>query len=460
MAKLFKIIRRNGKKSAHWYGKIRLAPQRWQRVALFTDKVASERRLAERQRDADQRAAGVQTTQMDHAAYPIQQHSADYIGTLRLEKRDSETIRIAQWTMDRLLEWGKWQRIADLRADSMRGILSTLDRQGKTASYQNKFIMRAKAFVHWLQREGRISADPLANLKRVDERNGKRTRARRALTDAEVTALLEAAPEDRREKYAWATLAGMRRSELRELRWGDLRLNAPRPFVQLRPEQTKNGKADVLPIHPYLLKLLGQRSQGMPETPVVSSVPDMKTVVKDFNKAGVVLVDARGRRVDYHSLRHTFCTNLDRTGCSFTTKRALMRHSDTGVTEGYSHARLNELYTAIERLPSPDGAAQQTQIGKAVGAETNPKATRIHATMTPQDFSGADHLEDQTSVTSGQFSASTGIHQDLNDLSCRGDVDRYNADDASELHQSATIGNDDSGVVLAGDKTRPSTQAD
>jgi hypothetical protein len=237
MASVFKITGRKGKKLAHWYGKIAVSTDKRIRVKLFTDKTASERRLMELQREADQRASGVRTVAMDYAMVSVDQHAKDYLESLRLEKRDTGTLRIGEWTLDKLIEWGKWHRISDVTADSMRNILTGLDRQGLTPSYQNKFIMRAKAFVHWLQREGRINADPLANLKRVDERNGRRTRARRALTDAESSALLLNSPEDRREKYAWAILAGLRRSELKELRWGDLRLNAPRPFIQLRPEQ-------------------------------------------------------------------------------------------------------------------------------------------------------------------------------------------------------------------------------
>ncbi len=442
MAHVFKIAGRNGKKLAHWYGKVAVSADKRIRVKLFTDKTASERRLMALQQEADQRASGVRTVAMDYALLSVQQHSKDYMASLMLEKRDADTLRIAQWTMDRLLEWGKWQRIGDITADSMRSILTTLDRRGLTPSYQNKFIMRVKAFVHWLQREGRITANPLANLKRVDERNGKRTRARRALTDPESSALLLNTTEDRREKYAWALLAGLRRSELKELRWGDLRLNAPRPFIQLRPEQTKNGKADALPIHPYLLKLIQQRTPGMPDTCVVSTVPDMKTMVKDLNRAGVVLADAKGRRADFHALRHTYCTNLDRTGCSYTTKRALMRHSDSGVTEGYSHARLDELYAAIERLPSPGNDERSTAI------------------RTGTDDKALDHLLDQNMVISGPTGAPTGTESQTNHDTCPDEDRRYNPSADTDLHSLALAGVGGSDEGISSVDLGPSTQAD
>jgi len=210
----------------------------------------------------------------------------------------------------------------------------------------------------------------------------------------------------------------------------------------LRPEQTKNGNADALPIHPYLLNMIQQRMPGMPETSVVASVPDMKTMKKDLSRAGIALADAKGRRADYHALRHTYCTNLDRTGCSYTTKRALMRHSDSGVTEGYSHARLDELYAAIERLPYP-------------GAEDQSAAVR-----TGTDEQPLDHLLDQSAVVSGPTGASTGTTSYTGDETCDSEHERYNPAADIDLHLMALAGVGDFDDGFSSEKLGPSTQAD
>jgi integrase len=290
----------------------------------------------------------------------------------------------------------------------MRRVLDRLDRQGRAASYSNKFIQRAKAFVHWLQRENRIVGDPLIGVRRVDEHNGRRARSRRALDDNEVLALLDTAPASRRLKYAMPLLAGIRRSEFRKLLWGDLKLNAPRPFIKLRPELTKNKKADHLPLHPYLVQLLTELPPGQADQPVLQSVPDMKTVAKDLLAAGIAVVasaagpgtvavakgrriniaDRQGRRADFHALRHTYSTNLDRTGCSWVTKKALLRHSFSGVTEGYSHARLEELYAAIERLPSPLLKTEPTSAEQARKTGTDDVSAAARAPLAHQNAGG------------------------------------------------------------------------
>src|SRR6185295_10607092 len=164
-------------------------------------------------------------------------------------------------------------------------------------------------------------------------------------------ALFEAAPVDRRLKYAFALLAGLRRGELADLRWGDLRLHAPRPFIQLRPEQTKNGNADALPLHPYLLELLAALEPGEAGGRVVATVPDMKTMARDLLAAGIagksdkpgegvrigpgeyiIIADKAGLRVDFHSLRHCYATGLESTGASRPTLKALLRHAAGDVT--------------------------------------------------------------------------------------------------------------------------------
>ena len=404
MARVFKIVGRDAKKSARWYGKVKEGGK-WLRVKLFTDKTASERGLNDRQRAADQRESGVRTPAMEFASLPLSKHVADYLASMRLQKPSDDSMRIAEWMLNNVVKRGKWAKLRDITTDSMRLILTALETEAKTPAYQNCYIKRAKAFVNWLGREGRLTGNPLSNLKRVDERNGKRNRARRALTDAEARALLSVAPVDRREKYAWALYAGLRRSELADLRYGDLRLDGPTPFIQLRAEQTKNGKDDVLPLHPYLVSLIAGRT-GEATGHVVLSVPDMKTVLKDLTKAKIDLADKNGRRADYHALRHTFCTNLDRTGCSFTTKRVLMRHADSGVTEGYSHSRLAELQSAIERLP---------ELG-ICGPQVGPNSGHSPATVGSQNGGCGE----------AQLRYDTGVGIDMQSLAYLGSQNEHN----------------------------------
>ena len=251
--------------SSTYYGKLRVGKKphhHWKTVPLFSDKTASERELNRLQCHEDRKAAGVVTVEMSYAAKPLAEHAADYLAALKLMGVSDEHYRIAKWTLERLLTLTGWARVADVTADSLRAALAKLKDEGKATNYLNKFTSRAKALVHWMQENGRISLDPLAGVKRGNAAKGKRTRSRRAMTEDELRALLAAAPVDRRRKYLFAALSGLRRGELSDLRWGDLRLKAPIPFIQLREDQTKNQKADAVPLHPALVRVLTEIGEG------------------------------------------------------------------------------------------------------------------------------------------------------------------------------------------------------
>lgn len=423
--------------SAVWMGKVKVGAKQRQVVRLYSDKTASERKLAELQKEADNRDAGVITPLMDSARRTVREHVEDYYLSLAAMRPNHQ--RIVKWMTERLIEWGNWNRLADINEASMRKILARLAADGATVSYQNKFITRAKAFVNYLLAGGKLATNPLATVKRGNAKRAKKTRARRPYDDGAIIGILDTAPPHRSRAYAFGYLAGMRRDELRNLTWGDLRLKSPIPFIQLREEWTKGSKADALPLHPYLLRSLGDAETHDPEEKVVPAVPDIRTLEKDLRRVGYEMKDAKDRRTDFHALRHTLATNLSRTGCSETNKSAIMRHTDETVTDGYSHARLAELADCIERLPAP-----------AV-------VVAVAKTGTTDDAHQPAH---QNAVPDGLKLSGTGASANAAGDSCHGAQARYDS------------GVDDNCLTLAGTVTdsvhnpsidknlRPSTQVD
>ena len=164
MPNLFKPTR-NGKKSTHWYAKLRTDGQ-WRNVRLYTDKTASERKRQDLQRDADQRAAGVITPQMQHAGRPVGEHVDDYLAAHRLKGVKPNTHAITANLLRRLVRECGWRVLADITASGLRQFITGVMDGGCTASYGNKFINTAKAFTNWLVQDHRLAANPLASVKR------------------------------------------------------------------------------------------------------------------------------------------------------------------------------------------------------------------------------------------------------------------------------------------------------
>lgn len=159
------------------------------------------------------------------------------------------------------------------------------------------------------------------------------------------------------------------------LRWDQVHLDAPIPFVSLKQKQGTDDSTDQIALHPYVVELLKERGPEMPSAPVVSAVPDVRTLENDLGRAGVAFKDERKRRLDFRALCHTFGTALDRAGAPRATKKKLMRHANEDITDGYTHAELGEMRTALDRIPSPDAPQPQEQRGVATGTDGQPVVT-------------------------------------------------------------------------------------
>lgn len=81
----------------------------------------------------------------------------------------------------------------------------------------------------------------------------------------------------------------------------------------------------------------------------------MKTFQKDLSKAGIVIVDESGRRMDFHALRETFCTMLAVNHVPLADAMHLMRHSDPKLTM--------KIYTDASQLALADSLAKLPCIG-------------------------------------------------------------------------------------------------
>jgi len=134
----------------------------------------------------------------------------------------------------------------------------------------------------------------------------------------------------------------------------DLHLDSPTPFVKVRASTTKNGKAANIRLLPELAAALGElKSNGKNGDEVVfKRIPRIERFYRDLKKAGISLQDGSGRKAVFHSLRHTFGTNLARGGVGSRVAMALMRHSDRRLTDKiYTDENLLGTWAAFDSLP-------------------------------------------------------------------------------------------------------------
>ena len=184
-------------------------------------------------------------------------------------------------------------------------------RQEKSPKSLNEYLGNAKALLNWMVRLGFIAANPLAPVEKTRPQ-GRETRARRSYSAEEIQQLLAVAGP-RKVIYLTALLTGLRRGELGKLKWADVHLDGPAPFILVRGANAKNLKEERQPLHADLVGELRQfrGPAAWPSSLVFAEgLPRMKRFYADLMAAGISPGDPERGSADFHSLRVTFITHL------------------------------------------------------------------------------------------------------------------------------------------------------
>jgi integrase len=336
------------------------------RVNAYTDKSASKQMMTELERAIAHGERGLINPFKKHRSRPLMEHVADWIVTLQERGKDDMYIAPCRARLQRLATDCGWTTLDSINADSLEHWRQTAksdvahnrkDKEHATvvsisARTKNHYLETLRAFCNWCVKRKRMAANPVAHLEKVDQSQDIR-RERRALGEDEVVRLLAAVPEEHQLLYRVALCTGLRRNELGQLQWGDIRLDGNTPFIQLRAKTTKARRADCLPIRADLAQALRDARGGAGDVMrVFAQIPRIKWHKRWLAKAGIPYLDADGRRADLHALRHTYGTLLSKAGVSPREAMELMRHSDLRQTmKVYTDPRIFNLSAAIEKLP-------------------------------------------------------------------------------------------------------------
>ena len=342
------------KGSRIWRWKFRLVPADGKilDVSLGTsDRQSAETKRSDLLREKEHERAGLIPSKAarDAAQRKSADHLVDFIGDLRGKGLNGRYINGVEYCLEQLITQCGWVFPQDITADSFVKWRTGRKKAPKTL---NEYLISAKNFSNWLTGNGRIKANPLASVKKVETR-GKQVRVRRAYDDSEFAALLSVAGTQK-IVYLTAALTGIRHGELKELCWGDFNLNGEKPSVTVRASVSKNHRLACLPLHPELAAALlkfrpSNASAG--ELAFKGLVPRSKLFNRHLKAANIAKIDSQGRVVDFHSLRHTFCTNLHRAGVSQREAMELMRHNDPRLTAiTYTDTSLLSLQSAVQKL--------------------------------------------------------------------------------------------------------------
>ena len=167
----------------------------------------------------------------------------------------------------------------------------------------------------------------------------------RYLMEADIEKLLTACSDHLRPIVELALHTGMRKGELLGLKWSQVRDG----FIYLK--ETKSGKSRQIPLDDRAVQVIKElQIRNKWRSPYVCVGPDgerLGDVKKGFNaacrRAGIE--DLR-----FHDLRHTFASHLVMKGTNLKAVQRLLGHSDSKMTDRYSHLSPDHLRESVNLL--------------------------------------------------------------------------------------------------------------
>ena len=308
--------------------------RRRERSSRTTDKRTAERIASKLEADVALWRDGVVDPRQDRFSKedrrPLIEHVHEYTCHCEHVGMAKKTIHMKRAHLNDLLGHSGANRLSELDPNVVERHLSGLKDLNKSARTVNQNRADAVAFMNWCVKTGRVDSNPLSVIPKLDEQKDRR-RIRRPLTDEELIRLLSVAEEHGRKAwYLAAILAGLRKGDLQRLTWADIDFKNN----TIKVHDGKGKCEDIIPMHGQLAGELLRIRPAMvrPKAKVFPIAVTDVTRRKDFQRAGIPLVDEEGRVVDLHALRTTLGTRLAQHGAMPQVARQIMRHSDYQTT--------------------------------------------------------------------------------------------------------------------------------
>ncbi|HUG09615.1 MAG TPA: tyrosine-type recombinase/integrase [Opitutaceae bacterium] len=288
----------------------------------------------------------------DALGRPLSDLFAVFLADLEARQKSQGTFRKYRSLLKGLQRACGWNVLRDVNASAFCDWRKV---SGLSPKSLNDHLGVWSRLFRWMKRQRLVLENPFEFVDPVDTRASAR-QYRRALSNEDVVNLLATAPWPRVAVYRFILETGLRRLEMKRLRWGDIVLETSGARVRVPSSISKNRKTTVHPLGPQVVAdLMRLRpDNAAPFTPVFEAIPRLGTLRRDLARVGIPFVDELGRRADLHALRMTAIDAVRRSGATPDVLMQFARHSDLRLTMKVylDAAHLEEpLAQAVARLP-------------------------------------------------------------------------------------------------------------
>ena len=296
---------------------------------------------------------------------PLLEHLKDFCEGLAADKRKESYIKQTEANIHRILRNCRFKVWSDIDGNKVKTFLAkSRGPNGYGERTYNAYLRAFKEFCSWLLREDRVAgSDPMKNHPLIKQTEFRKRR--RALTLDEMHRLLEATEASQKRfnmggyerslVYRLALQTGTRAGEIKRLRKLSFDFDASPCTVHVEASDTKGKRpADLILMDETAATIKEFLTDKKPQDTVFAMPHSANTanmLKEDLAEAEIEYTDASGRDCDFHSLRHTFITNLALAGVHPTVAQKLARHSSIELTmKYYTHVLHNSEVDAIDAL--------------------------------------------------------------------------------------------------------------
>lgn len=249
-------------------------------------------------------------------------------------------------------------RLHEVRRRDVQRIVDDLRGDGASASQVRNAIDPLRVLYRRAMRDELVTVSPADHL----DLPAMRPAEQQVPAPADVAGLLDALPAEDRALWATAFYAGLRRGELRALRWQDVDLAASVIRVRhgwddVEGEQAPKSRAGIrdVPVIPQLVEHLTEhrRATGRMAGALVfgsaAAIPFSTSSV--HRRAREAWIAAGLEPVGLHLARHTCVSFMAAAGVPVTDAQTFAGHSDPRTTQGiYTHTLPGAEAHAAERM--------------------------------------------------------------------------------------------------------------
>ncbi len=234
--------------------------------------------------------------------------------------------------------------LAEVTPEWVQGFKAFLEAQELAQNSKALYFEKLRACINQAYRDGIIADNPLRRVGNIKTEESKRE----YLTIEEVQRLVEAECDSAITKriFLFSCLTGLRWSDIKQLRWGDVHKEGD--YTRITFRQRKTGGQEYLDITHEARELMGEE-QGEDDL-VFGRLPHPSNV-----NIAIKIWTARAgirKHITFHSARHTFATMMLALGTDLYTVSKLLGHKDIKTTEIYAKIVDKGKQEAVARIPS------------------------------------------------------------------------------------------------------------